>query len=293
VEFSRIHELFWNAHVRKEKKRERDLEKRIHTDLVWQELERLVRPQIRILDAGGGFGRYSVELARRGCRVVHLDISSSMVEEARRLARETGVSMEFVVGKIQDLSAFADGSFDLVLALDAPVSYAYPEEEKALRELARVTGKFLVLSVVNRLGQLPVALETELRWRKDLSLTRKFWESGNWDHPSFWETLEGKVPFLAQFLFPPLHAFTPQEIINLLEENGLKVRRCVATGTLARLISPAARKKLLRNPRLYREFLDLALLYDAQFEVLGVGCKVASGLLLVAEKEHDDEKDVG
>ncbi|MGC8778714.1 MAG: class I SAM-dependent methyltransferase, partial [Candidatus Caldatribacteriaceae bacterium] len=131
--------MFWNAHVGKERKRERNLEKRIHTDLVWREIEQLVRPGIRILDAGGGFGRYSVELARRGCQVVHLDLSPFMVEEAKKLARKAGVSVQFVVGKIQDLSAFSDKSFDLVLALDAPVSYAYPEERKAFRELARVS----------------------------------------------------------------------------------------------------------------------------------------------------------
>ncbi|MEN3186463.1 MAG: class I SAM-dependent methyltransferase [Atribacterota bacterium] len=286
MERVRTHQLFWNTQVRKEKNREKDLEKKIHTDLVWWEIEPLIRPGIQVLDAGGGFGRYSVELARRGCQVVHLDLSPSMVEEARRQAREAGVSMEFVVGKIQDLSLFEEGRFDLVLSLDAPISYAYPEEKRALRELTRVTKRFLVISVVNRLGQIPVAIEMELRWHKKLTWTKKFWESGNWDHPSFFEAIEEKIPFFSRFLFPPFHAFTPQEIINLVADNGLKVRRCVATGTLARLLSPAVRKKLVRSEELYREFLVLASSYDAQFEVLGMGCRVASGFLLIAEKEQ-------
>lgn len=292
MERLRTHQIFWNAHVRKEKNRERNLEKRIHTDLVWQEIEPLIRPGIRVLDAGGGFGRYSVALARRGCRVVHLDLSPSMVEEARQQAQEAGVSMEFLVGKVQDLSCFEEESFDLVLSLDAPVSYAYPEEKKALQELIRVTKRFLIISVVNRLGQLPVALEMELRWHKKLTWTKKFWESGNWDRPSFFEAVEERIPFFSRFLFPPLHAFTPQEIIDLITDNGLRIRRCVATGTLARLLSPAIRKKLIRNQELYQEFLDLSRRYDAQFEVLGVGCKVASGFLLVGEKEKRDEENM-
>lgn len=290
MERSKIHQLFWNAQVKKEKRREKNLEKRIHTDLVWREIEPLLFPGIRVLDAGGGFGRYSLELARRGCEVVHLDLSPAMVKEAERMAREAGVSIQFLVGKIQDLSPFPEASFDLVLALDAPVSYAYPEERRALRELARVTRRFLLCSVVNRLGQIPVAMELELRWRRDFSLTRRFWESGNWDHPSFWEMAERKFPVLARFLFPPLHAFTPQEIIDLLTENGLTVRRCVATGTLARLLSPSTRRKILRNHRLYQEFLDFSLVYDAQFDVLGIGSKVASGLLFLAEKEEYREE---
>ncbi|MCX7667942.1 MAG: methyltransferase domain-containing protein [Atribacterota bacterium] len=292
MERLKAHQIFWDAHVRREKNREKDLEKKIHTDLVWREIEPLIRPGIQVLDAGGGFGRYSIELARRGCQVVHLDLSLSMVEEAKKQAQRAGVSLEFVVGKIQDLSRFEDGCFDLVLSLDAPISYAYPEEKKALREVARVTKRFLVLSVVNRLGQLPVALEMELRWHKKLTWIKKFWESGNWDHPSFFEAMEERIPFFSRFLFPPFHAFTPQEIIDLVMDSGLKVRRCVATGTLARLLSSAARKKLVRDPELYREFLEFSLHYDAQFEVLGVGCKVASGFLLVGEKEKNNEEDM-
>lgn len=292
MERLRIHQFFWDAHVRKEKKRERNLEKKIHTDLVWKEIEPLIRPELSVLDVGGGFGHYSVELARRGCKVVHIDLAPAMVKEAQKIAQKAGVPMECMVGKIQDLSVFPDNSFDLVLALDAPISYAYPQEQKAFQELARVTRKFLLFSVVNRFGQLPVVLDLEVRFRKNLAMTKKFWKTGNWDHPSLWEALEEKFPILVRFLFPPLHAFTPQEILNLVIQNGLKPKKCAATGTLARLISPAARRKLIRNPRLYQEFLDLSLVYDMQFEVLGVGCKVASGLFVLAEKEENLEKNM-
>ncbi len=287
MEYAKIHRLFWNAKAKDEMRRERNLEKRIHTDLVWKEIEPFIAPGISVLDAGGGFGRYAVPLAERGCRVVLLDLSPAMIKRAKEWALREGVSsaMEFVVGKVEDLSAFSHREFDLVLSLDAPVSYAYPEEGKALRELARVTRKTLIFSVVNRLGQLPVAVHMELKWRKKLLLARKFWQEGNWDHPSLWESIEEKIPFLARFLFPPLHAFTPQEIADLVIANGLRLKRMAATGTLARLLPPRTLRKIVRDPELYREFVHLSLLYDAQIEVLGVGCKVASGLLVVAEKE--------
>lgn len=289
MERERVHRIFWSAHVGKEKRRDRNPAKRVHTDLVWAEIEPFVEPGKVVLDAGGGYGRYSLELARRGCHVVHLDISPRMLEEAERMARREQVigQMTFLLGKVQDLSVFEDQAFDLVLSLDAPVSYAYPEEKRALQELCRVTKTTLVVSVVNRLGQLPVALEVEARWRRDFALSWKFLEEGNWDHPSLFQAMEGKVPFLARFLFPPLHAFFPTELVELVESCGLRTRRLVATGALSRLLPRKTLQTIVRNPKLYREFLSLSRWYDARLEVLGVGSKVASGLLVVAQRERE------
>lgn len=285
------HLLFWNGGVKKEKKRERNQEKRIHTDLVWLEIEPFLQPGLKVLDAGAGFGRYSIPLAERGCQVTHLDLSPRMVEEAKKLAKEKGISsIDFEIGKVQDLSRFPDRSFDLVISLDAPVSYAYPEEKKALRELTRVASDKLILSVVNRWGQIPVAVETELRFRNSLEISRRFFQEGNWDHPSFWENLERKIPFLYRFVFPPLHAFTPSEIVDGLIEEGFKPLRVVASGTLARLLPRRTLKKIVNSPSLYREFLEFSREYDALFEMLGVGAKVASGLLVVGERKNSGEK---
>ena len=281
------HLLFWNGGVKKEKKRDKNWEKRIHTDLVWLEIEPFLRPGLKVLDAGGGFGRYSIPLAERGCQVTHLDLSPRMVEEAAKIAKERGISsIEFEIGKVQDLSRFPDRFFDLVISLDAPVSYAYPEEKKALRELGRVAKDKLIISVVNRWGQVPVAVETELRFRNNLEMSRRFFREGNWDHPSFWENLEKKIPLLYRFIFPPLHAFTPSEIIDNLIEEGFKPVRVVASGTLARLLPRRTLKKIVNNPPLYKEFLEFSREYDALFEVLGVGAKVASGLLVIGERKE-------
>ncbi|WP_427365625.1 class I SAM-dependent methyltransferase [Candidatus Caldatribacterium saccharofermentans] len=289
MEREHLHRVFWDAHVGKERRREKNPFKRVHTDLVWLEIAPFVEPGLRVLDAGGGYGRYSVALAREGCQVVHLDLSPRMLEEARKIARREGVEqrMTFVLGKVQDLSAFTDQAFDLVISLDAPVSYAYPSEKQALRELCRVTRGTLIVSVVNRLGQLPVALEVEARWRKDFALSRKFLEEGNWDHPPFFQAMEEKIPLLSRLLFPPLHAFLPMELVNEVESSGFRVQRVVATGTLSRLVSPRTLRRIVRNPKLYEEFLKLSHWYDAHFEVLGVGSRVASGLLVVARREGE------
>lgn len=110
-----------------------------------------------VFDGGAGCGRFSILLAKRGCRVTHFDISQPMLDKAKELAAQAGVlgNMEFVQGALEDLSAYGDGQFDMVLSFDAPVSYTYPNQEKVIGELSRICKKKLLLSVSSRLGFLP------------------------------------------------------------------------------------------------------------------------------------------
>ena len=112
-----------------------------------------------ILDAGGGPGRYTIELAKLDYEVVLFDLVAENLEFARQMIKEERVSSkikDIVQGSITDLSEFADNSFDAVLCLGGPLSHIYPEEErqKAISELVRVTktGAPLFASVMSRYG---------------------------------------------------------------------------------------------------------------------------------------------
>jgi len=110
-----------------------------------------------VFDGGAGSGRFSVLLAKYGCKVTHFDISQPMIDKARELAKAAGVEekITFVKGALEDLSAFADKSFDLVMSFDAPISYTYPNQEKVIGELVRLAKKKIIISVTSRLGVLP------------------------------------------------------------------------------------------------------------------------------------------
>jgi SAM-dependent methyltransferase len=71
----------------------------------------------RILDLGCGVGRWSRLLAARGASVTGVDISPTMIDEARRRARREGVTdrCRFHVSDISDLEVA--GEFDLVLGV--------------------------------------------------------------------------------------------------------------------------------------------------------------------------------
>lgn len=103
-------------------------------------MKEFIPPNSRILDIGGGPGRYSIELAKAGHRVILLDLSSRNIELAREKAREFGVQIvEFVHGNALDLSRFADASFDAVLLMGPLYHLTDPaDRDLAIREALRV-----------------------------------------------------------------------------------------------------------------------------------------------------------
>ena len=71
----------------------------------------------RVLDVGCGVGRWSRRLAKRGARVTGIDLSPTMIAEARRRAMVEGVVSRCRF-ETQDLSALDAGAqFDLLLGV--------------------------------------------------------------------------------------------------------------------------------------------------------------------------------
>jgi cyclopropane fatty-acyl-phospholipid synthase-like methyltransferase len=76
-----------------------------------------VAPGTRVLGVGCGVGRWSRMLAGRGARVTGVDISPTMIEEARRRAAQLGLAARcrFETQHLADLDV--GERFDLVLAV--------------------------------------------------------------------------------------------------------------------------------------------------------------------------------
>lgn len=163
-----------------------------------------------VLDAGGGPGRYTVELAKKGHHVVLLDPVGENLEFARKQIRRAGVlrDVSLTEGSIENLSAFPDENFDLVLCLGGPLSHVMKESVrvKAVAELVRVTKSsgLLFVSVIGRLSPLVQELENGFKYT-GVALSRRLRDKGD---------------YYGERIFTPFHGFLPDELIRLFESVG-------------------------------------------------------------------------
>ncbi len=108
--------------------------------------------RVRVLDVGCAAGRNTVALAERGFAVEALDGSAAMVARTRErvaaILGEDEAARRVRVGRMDDLSRFGDGAFDLVVALGIyHCAGSRAEWDRALGESARVLepgGRLLV-----------------------------------------------------------------------------------------------------------------------------------------------------
>jgi SAM-dependent methyltransferase len=90
----------------------------------------------KVLDAGCGYGYYSILLAKKGAIVTGIDISEKMVKLAKDDADKASAHCQFFVCDIQDLSMFASNKFDTVIS--SVVVGDVDDLEKAFSEVFRV-----------------------------------------------------------------------------------------------------------------------------------------------------------
>lgn len=173
-----------------------------------------------VLDAGGGTGIFSLELAKMGYQVVLTDISKGMLEEARKKIDERGLirQIEIVESNVCGMPEFPDNHFDMVLCEGDPLSYC-GDYQSATAELARVAkqGARVIASVDSRISALHWLRETD-----DLKAIKKLVETG-----------EVMMRHDRKDFSYVIHAFTPEELQKLFEANGLSVERILGKPVIA------------------------------------------------------------
>lgn len=178
-------------------------------------IEKFLRKGMKILDAGCGAGRYSIEFAKRGCRVTLLDISDEQLKIAKEKIDEAKVNENIegiFQGDIRDLSQFRNEQFDIVVCYGAPLSYVLENREKAILEFNRVLKKngLLFISVNNKWGILKMLLGNKY--------------PGFFNNPEYWYIDKvmktGDLPKHEKVSQPPRHFFEAEELNKLIIENG-------------------------------------------------------------------------
>jgi S-adenosylmethionine-dependent methyltransferase len=185
----------------------------------------------RILDIGGGPGRYSIYYAKRGCDVTLVDLSEENINLAKEKANEENVNIAMYAENCLNLDAMPLGQFDHVFLMGPLYHLTDIEDRKKAVQLAIQKLKpngilycSFILSFAGVLydlkngpGFLPQDLQNEF--------TRKLIDSivsGNdYVGPAFTSVCfinQRQIePFMSQFPLKKLHLFGQEGILALNE----------------------------------------------------------------------------
>jgi len=138
---------------------DKDARSRVAFEVHRRFLRRHVAEGTDVLEIGAGPGRFTIELAQMGCRVVVGDISPVQLEANERRVAAAGWDSAVIERRlldVRDLTALPDGAFDAVVAYGGPLSYAFEDAEAALSGMLRVVrpGGRIVASVMELIGTL-------------------------------------------------------------------------------------------------------------------------------------------
>ena len=103
----------------------------------------VVRAGERLLDLGTGTGTLARGFARRGLRVTGLDPAAAMLEQARRLDREAGVRVSYVLARAE-ATGLPDASFDVVSAGQCWHWFERARAAAEARRLLRPGGRLVI-----------------------------------------------------------------------------------------------------------------------------------------------------
>jgi len=224
-----------------------------------------------ILDAGGGPGRYTIELAKKGYDIILLDLVKENLEFAKKQIKKAKVEnkvKEIVQGDIRNLSKFKDNTFDAVLCLGGPLSHikGNKQREKAISELIRVAKPKapIFISVFGKFGCLSLA---PAGWPREIEMTRHFKRFVKTGDDYLWR---GKYY---------AHYFTPKELEEVFTRKNFKLIQMVGLEGLATPHKKAI-NKLAKNKKAWKNWLEMH--YELCTHPIVVGISVH--ILIIGKK---------
>jgi len=202
---------------------------------VWM-MEKYIRPSDRILDIGGGPGRYSIHFAGQGCDVVLADLSQSNIDLATEKAREAGVAIRTHAINCLELNKLDLGQFDHVFLMGPLYHLLHEEDRVRAVELALAhlkPGGMFYASFILAFSGIIFDLRNGGLIERDLDnpscakLVENLINGENYIGPAFTDACfyhQAQIlPFMQRFPLQKRHLFG-QEGILAISENDLRTR---------------------------------------------------------------------
>jgi ubiquinone/menaquinone biosynthesis C-methylase UbiE len=195
---------------------------RLEFDTTMHYLRKYLPKKGLILDAGGGPGRYTIELAKIGYDVILHDLTPKLLDIARDEIKKANVESkvkQIIEGSVDDLSMFEDDTFDAVLCLGGSLGHLVHknQRQKAAFELVRVA-KNNALIFVSVIGRLAVLMNTTVYLGPELETD-----------PDIWRKYALTGDYLGEYDFTACHFYLPEELkaefkkgVRILEMVGLE-----------------------------------------------------------------------
>lgn len=205
-------------------------------------IDRFVKPGDRVLDIGGGPGRYSFYLAEKGCDVTLFDLSDANVAFAAEKAKEQGLRMDTVRGDARDADKLISGPFDHILLM-GPLYHLLTEGDRiqAVNASLRLLkpGGVLFASFINMFAGMIYAMkiepaiildQNESEFYQTVLSDKSF--SGQAFTQAYFINQSEVLPFMAQFPLEKLHYFGQEGITSPCEKNLFSVSPQVSAAWL-------------------------------------------------------------
>lgn len=137
----------------------------------------------KILDAGCGCGRISVELASLGLDVTGVDLMQPLLDAAKETAEDEGVSLELIQSDLRDFTK--EKHFDAAVNLYTSFGYcaSIEEDTKILRNIAKSlkNGGWFIMECISRETAIQNFIEGEWFERAGKIVLTEFSVEGAWE----------------------------------------------------------------------------------------------------------------
>ena len=139
-------------------------------------LPKASEPKLRFLDIGCAWGRWSISAFRQGYCPVGIDPSLDAIKAARRVAKQQGVSANYLVADARHLP-FAAESFDIVYSYGVLLHFAKEDVRLVLAESARTLklSGISQMQMLNARGLRSVWNQGKRGFRKPTHFDARYW----------------------------------------------------------------------------------------------------------------------